>query len=150
MKFPNGCNIYLRQRRLLRQMMAWHTAFVHYYKVFSFVHGQSRCQRCVTVEVEVATVVMMKHAQSGLVRKGFFGFSWTTLFFGGWPAIFRGDFIVGAVFIILQIFTVGVAGFIWAFLYNKNYTRKMLEKGYQFADSEGVVSLAKASIGVAG
>lgn len=97
----------------------------------------------------MATVVMMKHPQTGLVQKGFFGFSWTTFFFGGWPAIFRGDFIVGVMFIVLQFFTFGIASIIWAFLYNKSYTRKLLEKGYQFADSEGVVSLAKMKLGVA-
>ena len=97
----------------------------------------------------MATVVMMKHPQTGLVQKGFFGFSWTTFFFGGWPAIFRGDFIVGVMFVVLQFFTFGIASIIWAFLYNKSYTRKLLEKGYQFADSEGVVSLAKMKLGVA-
>lgn len=97
----------------------------------------------------MATVVMMKHPQTGLVQKGFFGFSWTTFFFGGWPAIFRGDIVVGVMFIVLQFFTFGIASIIWAFLYNKSYTRKLLEKGYQFADGEGVVSLAKMKLGVA-
>lgn len=97
----------------------------------------------------MATVVMMKHNQSGIVRKGYVGFSWTTLFFGGWPAIFRGDIGTGVLFILLQLLTCGVAGLIWAFLYNKSYTRKLLERGYAFADSEGVVALAKQRLGVA-
>jgi len=38
---------------------------------------------------------------------------------------------------------------VWAFLYNKSYTRKLLERGYQFADSDGVVLRAKAKLGMA-
>jgi hypothetical protein len=106
----------------------------------------------------MATVVMLKHKDSGIVKKGFTGFSWTTLFFGMFPSLFRGDFLtfIGGfvVLVILAVLTLGigtaVAMFVWAFLYNGYYTRKLLERGYVFADSEGVVTLAKARLGVAG
>jgi len=100
---------------------------------------------------------MLKHRDSGLIKRGFYGFSWTTLFFGFWPALFRADFLtfIGGfvVLVLIGIFTFGigsvVAMFVWAFFYNKYYTRKLLEKGYAFADSDGVTSEAKASLGVA-
>ncbi|MEW5773873.1 MAG: hypothetical protein AB1916_10165 [Thermodesulfobacteriota bacterium] len=92
---------------------------------------------------------MLKHPQSGLVKKGLFGFSWTTFFFGGFPALFRGDILTGVLVIILNLVSMGIAGILWAFFYNKSYTTKLLEKGYEFADSEGVVSLAKSKLGVA-
>jgi hypothetical protein len=100
---------------------------------------------------------MMKHRQSGLVKTGFYGFSWTTLFFGMFPALFRGDFItfIGGfvVLAILGIVTVGVgaavAMLIWAFFYNRYYTRRLLEQGYEFADSETKTSEAKLRLGVA-
>jgi hypothetical protein len=100
---------------------------------------------------------MLKHRDSGLVKRGFYGFSWTTLFFGFFPALFRGDFITFlggfAVLVVLGIFTIGIgsgiAMIVWAFWYNKYYTRKLLERGYMFADSEGVVAEAKAKLGVA-
>lgn len=38
----------------------------------------------------MATVVMLKHPETGIVTKGFYGFSWTTFFFGCLPALFRG------------------------------------------------------------
>ncbi len=106
----------------------------------------------------MATKIMLKHRDSGLVKIGYFGFSWTTLFFGFFPALFRGDFLtfIGAfvVIAILAIPTFGigsaVAMFVWAFLYNKYYTRKLLERGYAFADTEALVTQAKISLGVAG
>lgn len=97
----------------------------------------------------MATVVMMKHPQTGLIKKGFVGFSWTTLFFGGFPALFRGDFLMGVVFVVLALFTAGLSNIIVAFFYNKQFTTKLVEQGYQFADSEAVNSLARAKLGVA-
>ncbi|WP_027179769.1 hypothetical protein [Maridesulfovibrio bastinii] len=97
----------------------------------------------------MATTVMMKHPETGLVKKGFFGFSWTTFFFGGFPALFRGDILTGLIVIVISMCTCGIAGIIWAFFYNKSYTTKLIEKGYQFADSDGVVTMAKSSLGVA-
>jgi len=104
----------------------------------------------------MATIVMLKHKESGIVKRGFYGFSWTTFFFGFFPALCRGDFLtfIGgfAVVAILAVYTfgigVGIAMFVWAFLYNKYYTRKQLEKGYIFADAEGVVAEAKARLGI--
>ncbi len=89
----------------------------------------------------MATQIAMKHKTSGIIEDGFYGFSWTTLFFGCFPALFRGDFLtfMGAfvILVILAIATMGVgqfiAMFIWAFLYNSFYTKKMLERGYEFA-----------------
>lgn len=96
----------------------------------------------------MATIVMMKHRETGLVKKGFVGFSWTTLFFGGFPALFRGDFLIGLVFILLAVLTGGLSNIIVAFFYNKQYTTKLVEAGYQFADNEGLNTLARAKLGV--
>ena len=92
----------------------------------------------------MATKVKLVHRETGLEKTGFFGFSWTTLFFGMFPALFRGDFLtfVGgfAVLFIVSLATAGIgtgiAMIVWAFLYNKYYTRKLLEKGYVFADTD--------------
>lgn len=91
------------------------------------------------------------------MKEGFYGFSWTTLFFGFIPALFRGDFItfVGGfvISLIIAVFTLGVGALfinlVWAFMYNKYYTRKLLEQGYAFAGSDGDNALAAASLGVA-
>lgn len=96
----------------------------------------------------MATTILMKHPQSGIVKKGLYGFSWTTLLFSGFPAVFRGDLITGLVVIVLNMLTFGVAGLIWAFIYNKKYTLGLVEKGYVMAGSEAENTLARQKLGI--
>ena len=105
----------------------------------------------------MATAVMLRHRDSGITKRAFYGFSWTTLFFGFFPALFRGDFLtfIGGfvVLVILGILTVGIgsgiAMFIWAFFYNGYYSRRLLERGYEFVGSDPNVVEAKLKLGVA-
>ena len=86
----------------------------------------------------MATSVNLKNPTNGLTKTGYFGFSWTTLFFGFFPALFRGDFITFlggfVISLIIGLATAGIGffliGIVWAFMYNKYYTRKLLERGY--------------------
>jgi len=99
---------------------------------------------------------MLKQQSTGLTKAGFYGFSWTTLFFGPWPALFRGDFALFFVYfglvVVVAIFTYGlgiwVLGIVWAFIYNRNYTRRLIERGYSFNDSPGIMAEAAAKLGV--
>ena len=96
----------------------------------------------------MATKIMMQHPATGISKSGFYGFSWTTFFFGGFPALFRGDILTGLLVIILNILTFLLAGIIWAFFYNKQYTQKLVEKGYVFAGTESEIAAAKAALGI--
>jgi hypothetical protein len=104
----------------------------------------------------MADVILLKHAQSGIVKKGYVGFSWTTLFFGLFPALFRADFatFIGGfvIWIILAVFSYGIlaiiASIVWAFVYNSYYTKKLLERGYEFADSPDRIAYARQRLGV--
>ncbi|UOS47433.1 HrgC protein [Helicobacter pylori] len=121
----------------------------------------------------VATINLKK---DNLIKKGFVGFSWTTLFFGFLVPIIRGDvrwaivmfislccyyFLVGAIIdgifpdidkipdddlivIFLVVFLgniINIVNIIIAFAYNKHYTTKLLEDGYEPADeySRGIL-----------
>ena len=99
-------------------------------------------------QLVMATKIMMQHPATGITKPGFYGFSWTTLLFGGFPALFRGDIIIGLVVVVLSILTWWIAGIIWAFFYNKHYTLKLVEKGYVFAGSEPVIAAAKSALGI--
>ena len=96
----------------------------------------------------MATQIMLKHPKTGIIKKGLYGFSWTTLFFGGFPALIRGDIMIGVALLVLEIVTFGIAGLIWAFVYNKKYTLSLIEQGYEFAGSEGENALARQNLGI--
>ena len=105
----------------------------------------------------MATTVQMKHKQSGIVKNGYYGFSWTSFFFGGLPALFRGDVAYGLGVLVAGIlfgaFSAGllwfVVGLVWAFIYNKNYTHRLLQTGYEFNDTPDRVADAKRALGIA-
>lgn len=104
----------------------------------------------------MAVKIPMKNPQNGLTKDGFYGFSWTSLFFGGFPALFRGDFLtflgLFAMIIVIGLVTAGIGAFfvtiVWAFMYNKYYTKKLIEKGYKFNGTDEQNKLAASAIGV--
>ena len=85
------------------------------------------------------------------------GFSWTTFFFGFWPALFRGDwkwFVIQlAIEIVLGCFTFGIGacivGIIFSFFYNKLYINDLLEAGYVPNDKSSKDILLSKGITVA-
>lgn len=64
------------------------------------------------------------------VKKVPIGFSWTVFLFGGWPPLFRQDWLWGAILMLGSLMTYGFAGVICAFFYNKVYAKGLFEKGY--------------------
>lgn len=104
----------------------------------------------------MAAIIMLKHKETGIVKKGFYGFSWTTLFFGGIPALFRQDFLtffgLFAISILIGFWSYGigslVVGLVWAFMYNKYYTRRLIEKGHVFNDTPQRIEAACAALNI--
>ena len=81
----------------------------------------------------MATELSLK--KGNLTKKGLVGFSWTTLFFGFFVPIFRGDFTWAIIMVILEAITCGASNIVMAFFYNnKIYTAKLLENGWEPAD----------------
>lgn len=104
----------------------------------------------------MAKSISMIQKDTGLKMVGYYGFSWTTFFFGFIPALFRRDFLVFlggfTIQVIFGLVTAGLAmpviGLIWAFWYNRYYTRKLIEKGYVFAGTPAENDLAASALGV--
>ena len=96
----------------------------------------------------MATKVNLLHPSSGMMKPGYYGFSWTYLFFGAFVPLFRGELGVGALHFLFSFITLGLWQLIAAFLYNKQYMTRMLEKGYQLHDDEGRMDDARASLGI--
>lgn len=104
----------------------------------------------------MAHAVQLRHGKSRIVKNGYYGFSWTSFFFGGLAALFRGDIAYGLGVLVGGIlaaaFSFGLLWFVvalgWAFIYNRNYTQRLLETGYEFSDRTEVVEKAKRALGI--
>lgn len=96
----------------------------------------------------MAKVVMMKNDTNGLIKKGLYGYSWTYLFFGWLVPIFRGEIGIGVLHLVISFFSCGISQIIFSFLYNKQFTQRLIEKGFRFADRPDVNLAAAAAVGV--
>ena len=96
----------------------------------------------------MAKKVVLIHPQTGLLKSGFYGFSWTFLFFGWFVPLFRGELLIALMHFAITVITFGIWQIIFAFLYNKQYTSRLLEKGYILNDTEEVNEEARQKLGI--
>ncbi len=96
----------------------------------------------------MARAVIIKHVPSGLTRKGYYGYSWTYLFFGWLVPVFRGDLGIAALHLLFTMVTLGWWQIIVSFLYNRQYMTRMLTNGWSLADGEANNALAAAALGI--
>lgn len=68
-----------------------------------------------------------EHGVTKEVKKGF---SWTTLLFGIFVPLIRGDWKWFIISIIADIVTFGLFWFVFPFFYNKVYLNDLLNAGY--------------------
>ena len=95
-----------------------------------------------------AKPVMMKNNATGQLRSGFYGFSWTYFFFGFFVPLFRSEIGIAALHFLLSLVTLGLWQIIVSFLYNKQYTNRLIEKGFRFNDTVERNQRAAEAIGV--
>jgi hypothetical protein len=96
----------------------------------------------------MATPVLIKHKESGLVKTGCYGFSWTYLFFGFLVPMFRGEVGIAVLHAILSFMTFGLWWIVCVFIYNKQYMTRMLTSGWVLADTEKNNEKAARALGV--
>jgi len=90
--------------------------------------------------------INLKHKDTGVVKTAPIGFSWTSLFFGVFVPLIRGDikwFFMG---LAIAIFTLGIGWIFIPFIYNKIYIKNLMEKGYIPADDFSKQTLAAKGI----
>lgn len=91
-----------------------------------------------------ANRVRMKNPYTGQRKSGYFGFSWTYLFFGWLVPLLRGELSIAALHLLFTIVTLGLWQPIVCFVYNSQYTNRKILEGYRFADvPEGNAAAAK-------
>ena len=93
--------------------------------------------------------INVKHNESGIQKNCFVGYSWTYFFFGFFVPIFRGEISIGVFHFILSLVTFGIFQLIMPFLYNKQYSTRLLNNSWSLNDSEENNSIAKQKIGIA-
>ena len=75
--------------------------------------------------------------KSGIVKEAPVGFSWTTFFFGFFPALIRGDWLWALIICAATFVTFGISGIIFAFIYNRIYIQGLLKKGFKVKNYSG-------------
>lgn len=99
-------------------------------------------------------MITLKNMDTGVIKKAPTGYSWTTFFFGFFPALFRGDLKWALITIIasftLSFFTLGIGGLIYniifAGFYNKLYIKELMSKRFTYADEASHEYLLKNEI----
>jgi len=92
--------------------------------------------------------IKVKHKESGVEKSCFIGYSWTYFFFGFFVPIFRGEISIGVFHLIFSIATFGVFQLVMPFLYNKQYSIRLLTNSWVLNDSEEKNNLAKLKISI--
>lgn len=94
----------------------------------------------------MAIRVSLYNDKTMLSKTSAIGFSWTSLCWGFWPAIFRGDWLGAGIYFVASViggvFTAGVASLLlwilWPFFYNKWHVRRLIEQGYTITAAAGM------------
>ena len=82
--------------------------------------------------------------KSGVVKDAPVGFSWTTFFFGFFPALIRGDWLWAVIIFAATFVTFGLAGLVFAFIYNRLYIQGLLKQGFKVRNYSGDKALIEA------
>ena len=91
--------------------------------------------------------INLKHPQFAVVKQAPVGFSWTVLFFGIFPPLFRGDWKFCLIMAVCAMVTLGFSNLVFAFIYNKLYINGLIDEGYTSDDAENILKMLEGKIG---
>ncbi len=77
------------------------------------------------------TKLVMENPNTGHIKEAPVGFSWTVLFFGFFPPLFRGDWKWAIIMFLLSMITMGLSGLVFMFIYNKLYIKDLVGSGFK-------------------
>ena len=92
--------------------------------------------------------INLKHSNSGLNKPGYVGYCWTYFFFSFFVPIFRGEILIGILHLIFSVVTFGLFQLVIPFLYNKQFTSRMLTSGWELSDTEENMQVARLRLGI--
>ena len=95
------------------------------------------------------TSIIFKNPNTGAIKEAPVGFSWTTCFFGFFPALFRSDWKWFVIQLIIAIITMGLSTLVFMFIYNKLYIKDLIGSGFKAQSiASGNMSYAGYKIGM--
>ncbi|OGV75641.1 MAG: hypothetical protein A3I83_09490 [Methylotenera sp. RIFCSPLOWO2_02_FULL_45_14] len=75
--------------------------------------------------------IYFENPHNGQIKEASVGFSWTTLLFGPFPMLFRGNWKWFAIILILALITFGLTNLIFMFIINKLYIKDLIGDGFK-------------------
>lgn len=95
------------------------------------------------------TSIMFENPHTGAIKEAPVGFSWTTFFFGFFPALFRGDWKWAVIQLLIALVTAGLSGLVFMFIYNKLYIKELIGSGYKAKSiTSGKMEFAEGKLGI--
>jgi hypothetical protein len=95
------------------------------------------------------TKIVFENPKTGQIKEAPVGFSWTVLFFGCIPPIFRGDYKWALIMLICAVCSLGLSGFVFIFIYNKLYIKELISNGFKAKSiGKGTLEQATANLGI--
>lgn len=95
------------------------------------------------------TKLQLVNPQTGQMKEAPVGFSWTVLFFGFFPCLFRSDWKWAIIILLLACITGGLSNLIFMFIYNKLYIKDLLAEGYKAKSiGDGTIEAASLKLGL--
>jgi hypothetical protein len=94
------------------------------------------------------TTITFKNPMTGQMKLAPIGFSWTTFFFGFFPALFRGDWKWAVIQLLIALMTAGLSNLVFCFMYNSLFVKDLIGAGYQATPGSGNLDFASAKIGM--
>ena len=92
--------------------------------------------------------INLMHTNSSLNKPGYVGYCWTYFFFSFFVPIFRGEILIGVLHLIFSVVTFGLFQLVIPFLYNKQFTSRMLTSGWELSDTEENMQVARLKLGI--
>jgi len=104
----------------------------------------------------MATEIRLRNRKTGDEKIAYEGYSWTSLSFGAFPTLLRGDIALGlAVLFVIVVLGIGaffagyptwlssaIVGGVWGQFYNKIHFDRLLDAGYERAPEPPTVQPA--------
>lgn len=81
--------------------------------------------------------VMLKHETRNDIKEAPVGFSWTVLFFGFFPTLFRSDWKWFLIILAAALLTLGLSNLVFMFIYNRLSLKDRLMNGYRITQISG-------------